>query len=70
MMQGDGLITGLQFHKPWQATWILLNDYEDAEITSAGITYLTENSIMAKVKAALLESVDMIAGLIGLVGLK
>ena len=43
---------------------------ETADITSAGIQYLTDNSIMAKVKNMLLSSVDITASLIGLVGLK
>lgn len=70
MMQNDGMITGLAFHRPWQATWIMVGEIGNAEITSAGIEHLTENSKMAKVKDVLLESADIVANLIGVAGLR
>lgn len=70
MMQDEGLIEGLTFHKPWQATWIIVSDPGDAEITSRGIAYLTENSKMKTVRDALLSTMDFVANLIGIVGLK
>lgn len=69
MMQDEGLIRGLVIVKAWGGVDILASDLRDAEITAAGIHYLQENSTMKKVGAALKESVDMIAGLAGILGL-
>lgn len=69
MMQDENLITGIAFHKPWRATWMIVNDLADAEITSTGIKFLTENNKMASIKQTLLETVDFVANLIGIVGL-
>lgn len=56
-MQEDGLIKGLVFKKTWGNEYLLVNDYEDMKITPKGIQYLHENSMMEKVKKAVLEGV-------------
>ncbi|MGI6206231.1 MAG: YjcQ family protein [Anaerovoracaceae bacterium] len=67
MMDEEGLITGLNFTKPWAGTYILLNDFCDMKITQAGIHYLKENSGMAKVKDTLENSTGLIGELIKMV---
>lgn len=69
MAQRDGLIDGLAFQTAWGKTRILPSDLRDAEITSKGIEYLTENSMMQKVGKALRESVDAIAELANIIQL-
>ncbi len=69
MMTTENLITGTSFAKAWGNKYIMLSDYGDVEITPAGIHYLKENSSAQKVKETLLESTDMIAGLIEILAL-
>lgn len=69
MAQRDGLIDGLAFQTAWGKTRILVSDIRDAEITSKGIEYLAENSMMQKVGRALRESADAIAELASIIQL-
>ena len=69
MMTTENLITRTSFTKAWGNKYIMLSDYGDMEITPAGIHYLKENSGTQKVKEMLLESTDMIAGLIEILAL-
>lgn len=63
MMQKEGLIEGLTFVDAWGGDSILLSDLSNASITSEGIHYLKENSVMRRVAEALKASVDIIANL-------
>lgn len=67
MMQQDELITGLEFIKAWGGDPLLINDLSDMRITSKGITHLTENSSMQKVKNYIIENVDFFASLIAMI---
>lgn len=67
MMSDDGLIKGLHFKKTWGNEYILINDYDQMHITSAGIKYLEENSSMKKIKEAVMTSTGIITELVKLV---
>ena len=67
MMQEDGLIRGLCFTRAWGGATILASDVRSAAITSKGIQYLQDNSMMAKVGKLLRESADIIASLAALI---
>ena len=69
MMQEEELITGLDFTRAWGAVWMRLSDMSAMEITSKGILFLTENSRAASIKKMLMDTVDVVADLIGIVGL-
>lgn len=66
MTQQEGLIEGASFVKAWGNIYIMTSDYSDLQITPTGIHCLKENSTAQKIKEALLESADTIAGLIGI----
>ncbi len=63
MMQGEGLIEGLEFANAWGGDCILVSSVSDARITAAGIRYLKENGTMKRVGDALKETVDIISKL-------
>lgn len=67
MMQKEGYIDGLAFTKVWGNTVLRTNEIENAVITEKGISFLTENDKMNKIKDYLLGSVDWIVSLIHLV---
>lgn len=67
MAQSEGLIEGARFQKAWGGDKAPLFDYNELDITAAGIRYLKENSTMKHVGEALRESVDVISKLAGIV---
>lgn len=69
MMKSEELIEGISFTKAWGGEKILLNDFSDIAITFNGIHYLKDNSTMQKVKNTIVEGVDLVAKLIGIVKL-
>ncbi len=69
MMQQEGFIEGASFTKAWGNVYIMTSDYNDIQITPAGIHYLKENSTAQKIKEILLENADTMAGLIGILAL-
>ena len=68
MMQTEGYIEGFKYKKAWGGDVIRISEYEELEITQKGIEFLEDNSKMRKVKGFLLESVDIVAKLINIVG--
>lgn len=64
MMKKDGLIDGVHFTKAWGNVYILISDLSDMEITSSGIYYLKNNSMMQKVLKLIKEGAGIIASLI------
>lgn len=69
MMADEELIENLTFAKAWGNDFMLISDEEEMQITVKGIHYLKDNSKMKEVGKYLLETVDIIAKLISLVGL-
>lgn len=67
MMQNDGLIEGAVFEKVWGNSYVMINDYSDLAITSAGITFVSENDKMKKVKEILMKIPGYAAEIIGIV---
>ncbi len=63
MMQREGFIEGLSFHRAWGRDLLLTSDLDEARITPEGIHYLKENSAMAKAAEFLKNGKDLIAGL-------
>lgn len=70
MMQEKGLIEGAVFVKAWGNVLILASEEQDLRITVEGIEYLSEHGRMKAVRKYLLESMDMVAELIRMVGLE
>lgn len=68
-MQEDGLIRGIETTGAWGNVRILISDLSDVRITSAGISFLKDNSKMQKVKNILIETVDVVGSLIKILGL-
>ena len=69
MMGNDNLIEGASFQKAWGGEYILISNLSDITITTDGIHYLKENSMMKKVKDNIVEGVDLVAKLVGIVKL-
>lgn len=67
MIREEGLITGAVFTKVWGGTIIRTGRLSDIKITSAGIHYLKDNSVMQRMKDYILENVANIAKLVVLV---
>lgn len=66
-MSEEGLIEGAVFQCVWGGEYILASGYEELEITTKGIHYLTENSAMQKVRNTVLEGTGIITTLVNLV---
>ena len=69
MMSDEELIENLTFAKAWGNDFMLISEEEEMQITVKGIHYLKDNSKMKEVGKYLLETADIIAKLISLVGL-
>lgn len=67
LMQNDGLIEGAIIAKAWGNVYILATSPADIKITSAGISYLHENSTMKKLTSLFKETVGIIGDLVRLV---
>ncbi len=69
MMQEDELIRGLVFTATWGSNYIIANDLIDMHITTTGIRYLKENSMMKRVLDITMKTTGALADLAALVGL-
>lgn len=67
MMQNNDLIEGLEFCVAWGNEYILMNEFSDMHITSAGVQHLTENDTMKRIKDSILSHTGIITELVKMV---
>ena len=60
-LQGSGYIEGLTFTKAWGGL-VIVSGFENCRITPEGIAYLTDNSMLQRVRKLLKEIKEIVPG--------